>query len=43
MFINDGELGPVGGEVQAPDGGADLQDVHWKGVVDEDFENLAIF
>ena len=43
VLIHDGQLGAVGGQVQAADGGADLEDVDGEGVVDEDLEDLAVF
>jgi hypothetical protein len=43
MFVDDGQLVAASGQVQAADGRADLQDVHGERIVDEDFQNLAIF
>ncbi len=43
VLVHHGELGAAGGQVQAPDGGADLQQVHGEGIVDENLEDLAVF
>ncbi len=43
VLVYHGELGAAGGQVQASDGGADLQQVHGEGIVDENLEDLAIF